>query len=151
MPVAPGTTNDRLIESLKAFYENFSADNLDRLEEFYTQDIEFVDPIHKVDGVLSLRQYLKKMSVNLLHYRIHYIEVLVGENSAYLTWEMEFANKHIRGGQVISVRGMSHLKFTNRIYYHEDSYDLGALLYDHLPLLGSITRSLKGRMSAPGG
>jgi len=150
MNAAINRTSNRAVNSLMNFYESFSADNLHRLEDFYTQDIEFVDPIHKVPGILSLKHYFRKMATNLVHYKIRYIDVLVGENSAYLTWEMDFANKHVRGGEVITIRGMSHLKFTSRIYYHEDSYDLGALLYDHLPVLGSITRSLKGRMADNG-
>ena len=140
--------NKQLLSNLMNFYEDFSVENLSRLDELYTQDIEFVDPVHRVDGILSLKHYLKKMAANLSHYSIRYEDVLNGENSSYVTWEMDFAHKSINGGKMITVRGMSHFKFTNRVYYHEDSYDLGALLYEHLPLLGGITRSLKGRMAA---
>ena len=144
------TKGQQLLMNLMNFYEKFSTENLAHLYEFYTQDIEFVDPVHKVDGILSLKHYFKKMAVNLSHYKIRYLEVLSGENSAYLTWEMDFAHKKICGGKMITVRGMSHLKFTNRIFYHEDCYDMGALLYKHLPVIGGITRTLKGRMAAQG-
>jgi len=143
MNAAIDAKGNRIVSNLMAFYENFSADRISGLDTLYTQDAEFVDPIHKVEGILSLKNYLRKMAKNLIHYRIRYQDVLIGENSAYLTWEMEFANKRIRGGEVITVRGMSCLKFTSRVYYHEDSYDLGALIYEHLPVLGGITRSLK--------
>lgn len=140
--------NKQLLSRLMSFYEDFSVENLSKLDEFYTQDIEFVDPVHKVDGILSLKHYLKKMAANLTHYSIRYIDVLSGENSAYVTWEMDFAHKSIKGGKMITVRGMSQFKFTSRVYYHEDCYDMGALLYDHIPLLGGITRSLKGRIAS---
>lgn len=142
---------NRIVGSLMAFYENFSADRLGGLADLYTQDIEFVDPIHKVEGILSLKNYLKKMAMNLIHYRIRYQDVLAGENSAYLMWEMEFANKRIRGGDIITVRGMTCIRFTSKVYYHEDCYDIGALLYEHLPLIGGITRSLKGRLAEQAG
>ena len=145
---SPDSKAQQLLMNLMNFYEKFSAENMSKLDEFYTQDIEFVDPVHKVDGILSLKHYMKKMAINLSYYKIRYLEVLTGENTAYLTWEMDFAHKKISGGKIITVRGMSHLKFTNRIYYHEDCYDLGALLYEHLPVIGGITRSLKGRMAA---
>ena len=147
MNAAIDAKGNRVISNLMAFYENFSADRIAGLDALYTQDVEFVDPIHKVEGILCLKNYLKRMAKNLIHYRIRYLDVLIGENSAYLTWEMEFANKRIRGGEVIRVRGMSCLKFTSRVYYHEDSYDLGALVYEHLPVLGGITRSLKNRLA----
>lgn len=150
MTAARGPENNGLITRLMGFYESFSSANLSRLDEVYTPDIEFVDPVHRVDGILSLKHYLKKMAVNLSHYRIRYLDVLVGDNNAYLTWEMEFAHKRINGGKTITVRGMSRLKFTNRVYYHEDSYDLGALLYEHLPLVGGMTRFLKARLAGQG-
>ena len=148
MTTTTDSRNQRLLSSLMSFYEDFSVENLSKLDEVYTQDIEFIDPVHKVDGILSLKHYLKKMAANLTHYSIRYLDVLSGENTAYVTWEMDFAHKSINGGKMITVRGMSHFKFTSRVYYHEDSYDLGALIYDHLPLLGAITRSLKERMAA---
>lgn len=142
--------SNQLIASLMTLFEDFSLENLSRLDEIYTQDIEFLDPVHKIDGILSLKHYLKQMTVNLSHYKIRYIDVLTGENSAYLTWEMDFASKKLSGGEIITVRGMSHLKFTSRVYFHEDCYDLGALVYEHLPVLGGITRSLKGRLAGMG-
>lgn len=147
MNAALDARGNPLVSSLMAFYENFAADRIGGLDDLYTQDVEFVDPIHKVEGILCLKNYLKKMAANLTHYRIHYQDVMIGDNSAYLTWEMEFANNRVRGGQIITVRGMSCLRFTSKVYYHEDCYDLGALLYEHLPLIGGITRSLKGRLA----
>lgn len=150
MSQAADIESNQLIASLMTLFEDFSLDNLSRLDEIYTQDVEFVDPVHKIDGILSLKHYLKQMAVNLSHYKIRYVDVLTGENSAYLTWEMDFASKKLSGGEIITVRGMSHLKFTSRVYFHEDCYDLGALVYEHLPVLGGITRSLKGRLAGMG-
>ena len=147
MPKASDSKNKQLLKILMSFYEDFSVDNLSRLDELYTQDIEFVDPVHKVEGILNLKRYLKKMAAKLTHYSIRYVDVLSGENTAYVTWEMDLAHKSINNGKMITVRGMSHFKYTSRVYYHEDSYDLGALLYEHLPLIGGITRSLKLRIA----
>ena len=139
-----------LICSLMGFFETFSRESLARLDEYYTPDIEFVDPVHRINGILSMKRYMKNMAINLQHYRIRYLEVLAGDNNAYLTWEMDFAHRRIKGGEVITIRGMTHLKYTSKIYYHEDAYDLGALLYEHLPVLGGITRSVKARLAAQG-
>ena len=147
MTAVPDIKPHPLVCRLMAFYEDFSRDNLSRLDDFYTPDIEFVDPVHRVNGILFLKRYMKNMASNLSHYRMRYMEVLTGENAAYLTWEMDFAHNRIRGGEIITVRGMTHLKFTSRVYYHEDVYDMGALLYEHLPLLGGVTRMLKSRLA----
>jgi hypothetical protein len=33
-----------------------------------------------------------------------------------------------------------------KIYYHRDYFDMGAMLYEHLPLLGRIIQRLKHRL-----
>lgn len=130
------------------FYEDYSVDNIAATDEIYTQDVEFIDPVHRVNGGLALKNYLRKMALNLQYYQIDYVDSLWGEDSAYLTWEMTYSHKSLEGGRLITLRGMSHLKYTSRIYYHEDSYDLGQMLYEHIPLLGPMTRFLKKRLSS---
>ena len=43
---------------------------------------------------------------------------------------------------------LENLKFTDKVYYHEDCYDLGALLYEQVPVLGFATRTLKHRLAS---
>jgi hypothetical protein len=44
------------------------------------------------------------------------------------------------------VQGSSHLKGVgDKVVYHRDYLDLGAMLYEQLPLLGRVIRSLKNR------
>ncbi len=136
-----------VLPQVKQFYEQFSAGTIARLDDIYTQDVEFRDPVHTIHGSLRLKGYLRQMAANLTHYRMRYVAEVVEQHSAYLTWEMEYAHRHLRGGERLTVRGMTHLLFTSRIYYHEDSYDLGALLYEHIPGLGLATRALKQRMA----
>ena len=43
--------------------------------------------------------------------------------------------------------GASHLRLAdNRIAYQRDYYDLGAMLYEHIPLLGGAVRAVKARL-----
>lgn len=137
----------QLVQQLKGFYEQFAVDQLARLNEFYTSDVEFRDPVHTLHGCLAVRHYMRKLAGGLTLYRIRYIDEAVGPNSAYLTWEMDYAHRKVNRGQTVTVRGMSLLKFTDKVYYHEDCYDLGALVYEHLPLFGRIVRSLKKRLA----
>jgi hypothetical protein len=56
---------------------------------------------------------------------------------------MDYAHLKIESGRILTIQGMSHLKFSSRVFYHEDSYDLGAMLYEHVPILGMVTRKIK--------
>jgi len=145
--ILPRDTTSLLVQQLKQFYEQFSAETIARLDDIYTQDVEFRDPVHTMHGCLAVKNYLRRMAANLTCYRIRYLDEIVGEHTAYLTWEMDYAHRRLRKGSIITVRGMTQVKFTSKIFYHEDSYDMGALLYDHLPGLGTATRHLKHRLA----
>lgn len=148
-PVATGPSPQaqHLIRRLKAFYAHFSADDLGQLDDIYTQDAEFRDPVHTLHGLLALKGYLRRMGANLLTYHMRYLDEQVEPDSAWLHWELDFAHRQLRNGQTITVRGMTRVRFTGKVYYHEDCYDLGALLYEHLPILGRLVRALRLRMA----
>ena len=38
-------------------------------------------------------------------------------------------------------------KQRDRVHFHQDYFDAGALLYEHLPLMGGAIRWLKGRLA----
>ena len=145
LPVTPDSSQV-LIERVMSFYENFSKESIATIDDIYTQDVEFVDPIHKLEGILALKTYFRGMLTNLQHYEMRYSEVIETRDSVHFSWEMDFAHRQLNKGQIITVKGMSLLKFTSKVYYHEDCYDLGALVYEHVPLLGNLTRLLKKRM-----
>lgn len=133
-----------LIRRFRDFHENLASGSLLRLEEIYTQDIEVVTPVQRLSGSLALKKYLKLRSIKLQEPRLSFLDALVGEHCAWLSWELELMPR--RGTDARRVRGMTHVKFTSRIYYQEDSYDLTPLLIDDLPLLGPLLNARKRRL-----
>jgi hypothetical protein len=79
--------------------------------------------------------------------RIEYLDEIIGDRSAYVKWVMHYRHPRL-GNRLISVRGVSHLKFSDKIDFQEDFYDMGAMLYEQLPLLGNVTRWLKLRLAS---
>lgn len=140
-------TASLLVRRLQKLYAEFSVDAVSRLDEIYTQDIEFIDPVHRIHGCLGLKNYLRRMARGLSEYSITYTDTLQGPDSAYLSWEMRFAHPKLRGGRLIRLNGISHIRYTHKVYYHEDAYDMGALLYEHLPLLGVAIGGLKRNLA----
>lgn len=146
-PPLPSQQAQLLIRQLKDFYAGFGADSLGQLDRIYTQDVEFRDPVHTMHGCLALKAYFKRMSLNLQHYSIRYLDEHIGAESAWLSWEMDFAHKLLANGRILTVRGMTQLRYTTKVYSHEDCYDLGALVYEHAPVVGPLNRLLKKRMA----
>ncbi len=143
----PTASADALVRRFVEYYENYGLEAIGRLDEIYTPDIEFVDPVHRVQGVLALKNYLRKMAVNLLSYRMQCLDVLADDDKAYIHWQMTFRHRALNKGKPIELRGMTQIRFTSKVYYHEDCYDLGALLYENLPLFGGITRRIRQRVA----
>ena len=145
---AQDAVNSRyVLGRLKLFYQQFSTESLASLDEIYTPDIEFRDPVHVINGSLAVKNYLRTMAAGLTHYRICYLDEVLSDNAASLLWEMEYAHPRIKGGRVLVIRGSTFVKFTSRIYYHEDTYDLGTMVYEQIPVLGALVRKVKQRMS----
>ena len=136
----------RIVARVMDYYSEFSKESIPLIDELYTKDIEFIDPVHTLTGSLALKAYFKRMAANMLHYQMRYLDIIESEGSAHLSWEMTFSHKSLNSGQPILVRGMSLIKFTSKVYYHEDSYDLGLMVYEHVPLFGRMTKYLKKRM-----
>jgi esterase/lipase superfamily enzyme len=134
-----------LLKRFKSLYSNLITADLSQLDELYSGDIIFKDPIHEVQGVVAVQDYMSTVCSDVDYCQFEYLDELIGDNSAYIKWIMHFRHPKL-GRQMISVRGMSHLSFNGKITYHEDVYDMGAMLYEHLPLIGGTTRWLKQRL-----
>lgn len=138
-------------EFLQGFARRFAtldAGNLDRLGELYREDIEFRDPLHHIQGLAALQDYFAQLYANAsdLRYQFHGADE-VGTGHGYLRWTLHFRHPRLNGNQPISLQGCSHLQWTDRVHVHQDYFDAGALLYEHVPVVGGVIRWLKGRLS----
>ena len=135
---------------LRQFAQRFAQldkDNLQRLGELYTDDVRFTDPLHEVQGLGHLRGYFAELYANVseLRFDFHGFDQ-IAEGEGYLRWVMSYRHPRLAGGRLIRVDGCSHLRWRDKVYCHRDYFDAGALLYEHLPVLGRAIAWLKRRM-----
>lgn len=136
---------------LNGFARQFAAldaGNLSRLGELYREDIEFRDPLHRIHGLPALRSYFTQLYANVqdINYEFHGADE-ARPGQGYLRWTLHFRHPRLNGNHPIHLDGCSHLKWTDRVYFHQDYFDAGALLYEHVPVLGGLIGWLKGRLS----
>lgn len=136
---------------LESFAERFAlldAGNLDTLGALYNPDITFRDPLHQIHGLPALRDYFAQLYGNArdIRYDFHDADE-TRPGQGYLRWTLHFRHPRLNGGQPISLDGCSHLQWRERVHFHQDYYDAGALLYEHVPVLGSLIGWLKGRLA----
>jgi hypothetical protein len=145
-----------MADFLHRFAEGFSAlnkDNLQHLGELYSVDIHFTDPLHDVHGLADLQHYFAQLYANVeqLQFEFHGFDNVRHQNDdgeGYLRWVMTYRHPRLHKGQPIAVPGCSHLQWHNdRVRRHHDYFDAGAMLYEHLPLMGPAVAWLKRRMA----
>ncbi len=141
-----------MTDFLHLFAERFAAlnkDNLDQLGELYSQDVSFRDPLHEIQGLTAIRHYFDELYANVsdLRFDFHaFDEVRSGEG--YLTWTMHYSHPRLANGRSIHVEGCSHVQWRDgKVYRHRDYFDAGALLYEHLPVMGRVINWLKKRLA----
>lgn len=126
-------------------YKDLSRNNLERLQEIYSRDIIFSDPAHEIRGLTSLQNYFRKLyeHIESIAFDFHH-QQQVGSD-AYVQWEMTFRHPRIARGKPVMVPGISFLKFdeSGKVHRHRDYFDLGTMLYEHVPLLGALIKKIK--------
>ncbi|MEO0437654.1 MAG: nuclear transport factor 2 family protein [Pseudomonadota bacterium] len=138
-----------LQERFNDFYQTLDVDSLQRLGQIYHPRVTFADPVAVHQGLLALDSYFRKLLEGCEHCEFVIRSQQFGESQAFVNWTMTFRSPRLNRGGAIDVDGSSVLGIRNdRIEYQRDYYDMGAMIYEQLPILGSIVRYIRGRMAA---
>lgn len=130
-------------------YQQLSINNLHLLANIYHQDIVFIDPMHQLNGFDNLASYFKNLYHQLSYCQFYIEQVIVQTDQAAIYWQMSYIHPRLNSGAMVTVQGSSHIKGAgDKVIYHRDYIDLGAMLYEHLPLLGRVINWLKNRAIA---
>jgi len=150
MPVSAievGSSNaavPRVIQHFQGLFNELDKGNLHRLQAIYSEDICFQDPFGKVHGLNELTRYFANAYDNVLFCKFSFSDALIQQHRCTLPWVMSLRHKRIRGGASLEVEGISLLEIRGGLVcYHRDYFDAGQLLYENLPVFGSIVRWVK--------
>jgi ketosteroid isomerase-like protein len=113
------------------------------IADVYSPDVEFIDPAHNIHGCNALIKYFNNMMQPLTFCQFDIRDIHELEGSATLAWTMTIAHPKLRRGKPISIEGMTLVRFDKKIDFHRDYFDLGAMLYEHIPLIGRAIKWLK--------
>ena len=133
------------IEKLKSFYAEYSKADLSALDEIYAETVFFKDPVHKIEGLEALRNYFEHGRKGLISCRFDFQPAAVMDANVTLEWSMHFNHSRLKGGE-LRVDGCSVLSFCpsrQLVLRHTDYFDLGAMLYENIPVLGGLVRRVK--------
>lgn len=143
-------TTDARIEKVCGFYRDMSADSVATISEVYAKDAVFCDPAGEVRGRDALHAHFVELLKDVRVCRFDFERTLACKDEAALFWRMTIAARRLNGGREYAVAGASRLAFDSedKVRLHRDYFDMGALIYERLPLVGATTRALKRRLAA---
>lgn len=141
-----------LIDRFSAMYRDFANLDLNQLGKIYTLNVEFIDPVDTHQGLDALQDYFRRMMdmVELCEFDIHgSLECQPNplQISHVINWTMRMRPRS--SSKLILLNGVSQLKVNDQgIYFQRDYYDLGEMVYEHVPALGWVIQKVKGRLRA---
>lgn len=114
----------------------------------YHDDVWFNDTLKTVEGLRELESYLSDTAENVVSCRVLPEDWSETADGLYLRWQMEIEFKKVAKGEVCRSIGMTHFRLAEdgRISYHQDYWDSASGFFDHVPILGTAIRWIRGRV-----
>ncbi len=136
------------LDHFKSLFNQLNKDNLHLLDEIYTPDVCFRDPVHALNGLPALRDYYRRLYDGVVSCQFGFEAEVIDGQQGMLVWIMRFQHARFRAGEMLELRGVSHLQFRHdgRVYNHRDYFDMGEFIYERVPVLGSVIRAIKHRL-----
>lgn len=123
----------------------------DDLGTIYAENIVFVDPITTHTGLVEVKGYFSNLLTQAKSCKFDIADILpCGENKKNIThvanWTMTLVLNS--GDKTITLDGTTQLAVKDDIIvYHKDYYDLGEMVYEHVPLLGFVIKKIKRKLA----
>lgn len=140
-------------QRIEHYFNAVNADSMDLLGEFYAEDVVFEDPLVRLEGLTALRAHYEKLYRNVRSIHFDFSAIIgqqeSGQQSYAAFWTMTMRAEGLNGGDPVVVPGSSHIRLRNSdnlVVYHRDYFDMGRLVYEHVPLVGRVIGHIKGRL-----
>ncbi|GEA49927.1 MULTISPECIES: nuclear transport factor 2 family protein [Vibrio] len=135
------------IDTVADVYQSLSKDTLHSLTRIYHQDVIFEDSAHKLNGWAELSSYFDNLYQNVIDCRFDILSKHQAGDAGFIIWTMRLRHPKLKGGSEVAVQGISHLEFRDgKVIHHRDYFDMGEMLYENLPVLGSVIKTIKKRL-----
>jgi hypothetical protein len=92
--------NDALAHFI-VLYLQLDKHQLHRLPEIYADQVVFIDPAHRIEGLAALTRYFSSLYGRLKECRFEITSRQQQGNEAWLSWVMIFAHPRTAGGRPV--------------------------------------------------
>jgi len=141
------TTNR--IEFTKKFFNYLNPATMNLVDDFYHPDSILLDPIGRQVGRKEVKDYYASIYGPVTSIVFEFGETIEQGDRMSLPWTMHFKSKKLKRNKLISVEGISMIRFdkeTGQAIHHQDYYDVGAMVHEHIPVIGGLFRWVKKKL-----
>lgn len=144
-------TNDREAR-IEAAFNDLNKETVDELDTFYADSVLFEDPLGRIQGLDALKQYYAKLYESVTEIAFEFETHIAEGNTHVAVWIMRLKAKGLNRGEEITVHGNSVLRFdaNDKVVYHRDYFDMGEMVYQHVPLVGFVINRINKRLAHEG-
>ncbi|RXJ86087.1 nuclear transport factor 2 family protein [Arcobacter sp. CECT 8985] len=130
------------------FFENNNKNTpYDNYRFFFDESSIFQDPFQKVIGVEKIYDVFQDMYKTLYSAKFNIKSFSTNDSQSFIEWEFVYKMKN--NSKQSSFTGVSIVKFNNdaKIVSHIDYWDAASNIYEKIPLLGSILKIIRKKIS----
>jgi hypothetical protein len=115
--------------------------------DIYAPDAVFIDPFNQLAGLASVRAVYQHMFDTLKQPRFVVTKIVESERHGFMTWDFIFECR----GHAQQISGCTHFEINDLglIVLHRDYWDAAQQVYEKIPLLGSLLRIIRRKLSLP--
>lgn len=142
-------SKDPIINKIVNAFNEFSPEKIEVLDQFYDSETVFQDPAVKLKGLNQLKKYYAAVYKNVKSIQFEFHDIQKTPTSYFAIWTMTLSASGLNSGKKFSVEGMSVLEFNKKelVTFHRDYVDLGAMVYEKLPVLGKLIKVVKKQLA----
>jgi len=136
-----------LQEKFIDFYKDLGRHSIQKLDAIYHPDVRFIDPVGEHRGLPQVEHYFSHLLDTTQSCDFEVTTMLAENDKAIARWQMKMRHPRIGSGKEVLLDGVSELLIEDgKIKQQTDFYDLGTMIYEHIPVLGSLIRFVKKQM-----
>lgn len=135
-------------DEILRWIESLTRESANEVPRYYVGDAYFRDPFNEVRSAGDIARIFRHMFDQVDDPRFRVTQRWHGDDGIVIAWDFLYRMKGTQATQ--TVQGMSHLRFApdGRIAFHRDYWDAAGELYERIPVLGGLMRTIKRRLQA---
>ena len=121
----------------------------DQTAAVYAPDAWLYDNLAIVSGAEAIEQYFAGSVADTRALSVEFLQVIHDGPDYFVRWRMSVEADALNDGQPMVSYGMTQFRFDGegRVLVHRDFWDAATGLYEYLPGLGGVLRSVRSRLA----